>query len=492
MAYLDDSQRALAIQLTYVGPPGAGKSRVFQRLETQLLRRKRTPLFLLKEQFGAEEHGFEWIQFEGSPENGISVFFQLLSIPATPELLGLAHNERLAQSDAVIFLCDSQAGAAAAARPLLETLRRLPPLSEGAPLLVQAHKQDLPGALAPKALGGALGLAAEIPVLPSSAETGEGIQEALLSAVRVVRERARRHFFGGAGPGLVVRAGPLPSPAALVGALREMAVASRPKPVLPSTDLPARYIWPPSTGRAIVQSIPAVPPEEPNREGADGKSSTALFRIGDLCLKTTPKRRFISEEDGMLALVRLARAKGSLGALLLPRTALCLQPDGAGAFWLWTVTPWVRSLQEQLKAAESARDEAALGEALSFFAKAALLSLRLAAQDGISLDLHPSNFCVVEGTLRYVDDEIEASREVLSIGYSLLRRVEEYAAFPGALEVYLRVLDQALGADLGPAESSRAALSEALGQTAVASPAGRAAREQLSRRLLRRPNPQPR
>jgi hypothetical protein len=488
MAYLDETQRALAIRIAYVGRPAAGKTKNFQQIERMLPRRRRSPLFFFKETVGAEEIDVEWLQFEGSPEHGLSTTFQLVTAPLTAGLLAQPNNALWGQSDILVLVCDSRPEELALTAPLLAQLRALPPLNLGAPLLVQANKQDLPGALPPKDALRALGLPREARIFSAEAEHGEGIQETLLSAVRVARDLTLRALVPGAEPGptLHIQRGEIPSPTSLVESLRALAHVAQPEPVLPSANPEERYAWPPQEGLELLRAVPLSEAKALSREGADGKSSTLLFRAGDYCLKTTTRRRFANREEGIAALARLARTKASLGALGVPHTALYLQFDGKGAYWLWTITPWLRSLQDKLKAAEQARDEGMLGTVLGQFAEAAVGAMRVAVRDGIALDVHPSNFCEEGGSLRYLDDEIEMKGQVLSIGYSLLLRVEEYAAYPAAVGAYLEELERRLESDLSRTEVARLALLGAISQTPISSAAARAARDRLWRLLVRR------
>lgn len=185
------------------------------------------------------------------------------------------------------------------------------------------------------------------------------------------------------------------------------------------------------------------------RGKADGSgSSTVIYRVGDWALKTRVQRRYADLEAGRIALVRLARAKVALRELLPPSTVLSLQVDPTDVFWLWTVAPWTPSLRAEMRTAEEASDEDGLAVALETYARACLQSLRLAAEDGVVLDVHPSNFSAVDGVVYYIDDDIGEGRRIASSGFALLRRVEEYTAVPAAVERYAEALESGIREEL--------------------------------------------
>ena len=91
-------------------------------------------------------------------------------------------------------------------------------------------------------------------------------------------------------------------------------------------------------------------------------------------------------------------------------------------------------------------------DALSYFARAAVQSLLLAARAGVVLDVHPSNFAVVEGAIFYIDDDIALGEDIPSIGHAILQRVEEYEGASEALDAYLDVVEDQIRAQLKPCE----------------------------------------
>ena len=271
-----------------------------------------------------------------------------------------------------------------------------------------------------------------------------------------------------------------------------------PVPLLPAPDLPAGFVWPAASGREILQCVPreeAVRRDDlVGRQGLDdgsGTSDVLLVQAGAWCLKTSSRRRFADLEEGRTALLALVRRKLLLGPLLPRSTVLALVPgsDGEdeGGARLWTVCPWISTLRRQMGLAVERGDTAALASALAAFATAAVEAMALAARQGVQLDIHPSNFALTPDGLCYVDDDIGRSANLPAIAHALLRRVEEYAAWEVAVDIYLSALEEALAVRLNAGEARALGLAEALDQAPVRSPEAEAARQRLRRAVWRCP-----
>jgi hypothetical protein len=229
------------------------------------------------------------------------------------------------------------------------------------------------------------------------------------------------------------------------------------------------------------------------RQGAaegSGASDVILHKAGDWCLKTSLRRRFPDLDEARKAMILLARKKNRIGSLALSETVLALAPEGAveaSACWLWTVSPWVPTLRSSMAAAAGRSDEATLAGALAAYAEAVVESLALAAREGLQLDVHPSNFAISCDGLCYIDDDVGTGGTLPAIGHAILQRVEEYAGFAAALEIYLSALEEMLPARLSTAQARALELTGALEQAAVRSPATGAARQRLVSAVWRCP-----
>lgn len=259
---------------------------------------------------------------------------------------------------------------------------------------------------------------------------------------------------------------------------------------LPSPDVPTGFIWPASRGREVLRVLEnealELRRDLANRHGqadGSGRSDTLVCRAANACLKTSPRRRYGDVETARASLLRAAREKIQLGELFVPETVLVLQPDDDGAFWLWTVTPWLTTLRSRMSTASTSGDESTLAAALSDFARVAVDALVLAARQGVVLDVHPSNYAERDGKLYYLDDDIAGGASCPSIGHALLRRVEEYERWSGATDAYLETIESLITERLTAAEMTRLDLRNALDGVILRSARGLGARERLARRV---------
>lgn len=260
-------------------------------------------------------------------------------------------------------------------------------------------------------------------------------------------------------------------------------------PPFPDPTVMPGLVWPAAAGREVLRRVPwadarvreDLTASRGTRDGS-ARDDTYVFEAGLWCLKTSARRHFASLEGARNALLRLAREKTQLGPLLPPQTALAVRAQEHRGAWLWTISPWLETLRSQMTFAVDQKDVARLREALRGFVDAACTSLRLAVENGLVLDVQPSNFGVIGGRCYYVDDDMSQGARPLGIGHALLRRADEYAEFPEAVEDYGEYLLSALD-DFTPPETERLGLSQALAETPVQSDGARSLRERLVRRV---------
>ncbi|HEX7809544.1 MAG TPA: hypothetical protein VF608_12480, partial [Thermoanaerobaculia bacterium] len=223
------------------------------------------------------------------------------------------------------------------------------------------------------------------------------------------------------------------------------------------------------------------------RAGTDdgsGKSDASVYQAGAWCLKTSSRRRYHDTDEARVALVRLARKKLALEQLLLPRTAATVIADDDGMHWLWTIAPWVTTLRGEMTNAVAARDQPALIAALCAFVDGAVQSLDLLPARGLALDVHPSNFARHNGRIVYLDDDVDESPRLLTLGHALLRRVDEYRSFEQAIDAYIEYAAAQLLPFLTSANAeTRADVLDSIAGARPRTPAGLAARSILLERL---------
>src|SRR5262249_29417723 len=103
----------------------------------------------------------------------------------------------LESADAVVFVADARPGAAPETTAALRSLARGLASRADVPLVLQANKQDLPGAQQPAQLHEALGLAARVPAVGANAALGDGVFESFLPAVRLAVDHVRAQLVAG-------------------------------------------------------------------------------------------------------------------------------------------------------------------------------------------------------------------------------------------------------------------------------------------------------
>jgi len=186
------------MRVVYDGAPEAGKTTNIQKLCDAVALQRRGD-FKSPGTDGRRTEYFDWLDFAGGYVDGRKVRCQIVSVPGQSQLL---HRRRylLNTADAVVFVADSRPDYIA---PNLDsmttTLRILESLSEGAQvgIVLQANKQDLEGALAPRDLAVAFQFPSSGTVLGARAHTGEGVMQSFIMAVRVATDRIRKLAMAG-------------------------------------------------------------------------------------------------------------------------------------------------------------------------------------------------------------------------------------------------------------------------------------------------------
>jgi hypothetical protein len=254
---------------------------------------------------------------------------------------------------------------------------------------------------------------------------------------------------------------------------------------MPSPAVPSHYIWPGAVGRELLRKLPmskaVLRPEFIQRQGkvdGSGKADTVLCSAGDYCLKTSTRRRFDKEVVALNALDALVRRKNSLGALLPNPTVLMLQPDDNGGLWLWTISAWTPSLRAEMAVAESKHANAVLSDCLVRYAQVSFEALALLDQ-GVCLDINPSNFAREANRIVYIDDDIDSLRVMPLLGYAWLKRVDEYSEMPDCVERYIREIETGIVERISSRQAAELGLLSSFEDTMVTTELGREARKRL-------------
>jgi signal recognition particle receptor subunit beta len=189
---VDRRTNSVVLRIVYDGPPEAGKATNLQQLCERLSLREPSLVD------ATQDHALylDWLDDAGAWIGGPRVRCQLVNVPRQ---LQLARRGRsiLDSADAVVFVADSRASAAPRTKAALRSLVRGLGNRPDVPLVLQANKQDLPGAQPPSDLHHALGLAARVPVIAAQASGGAGVVETFSIAVRVAVDHVRARLVAG-------------------------------------------------------------------------------------------------------------------------------------------------------------------------------------------------------------------------------------------------------------------------------------------------------
>lgn len=492
MPLLDTSEGRVIVRIVYDGLPFAGKTTNLRQLCSFFTPLRRGELYTPEERDGRTLF-FDWLRIDGGVVGGYRLRCEMVTVPGQSEL---RHRRAslIRNADGIVFVCEGTRSSLEEAR---HHLAEMPALlgDRNVPVVIQANKQDAPGSLNADAIREVIGFP-EYPLVLARAAAGAGVRETAVMAIRAVADSVQKYLLEHGPEALVgvaddprsiyerMKEGPELVPN-VVKPKVELPVASEPAS-LPNETAATGLVWPALLGRDILRRAAALPARLRNDlrgqntggEGS-GKSDVFLYQAGSWCLKTSIRRRFLDLEDARAALVQLARTKLSLGDLLLDHSAATVNRDATDVYWLWTVSPWVVTIQGEMAAAAASGDQKALERALRAYADAVVVSSQLAAERGLILDVHPGNFAVSDGQLRYIDDDVAYGRDLLAVGHAIIRRVDEYRSFEGPVDQYVSHLGSRLSAAFPSGSQARDSLRDAIAGTTALTPNGAAARALL-------------
>jgi signal recognition particle receptor subunit beta len=184
MPSFDASQGCHIVRIVYDGPGFAGKTTNLQQVCELLPATKRSELYT-PAQLKGRTMFFDWMEVKGPPVTSVEVRFHLITVPGQIER-NYRRRPLVEMADVVVFVCDCSPDNLPDSMRTFARLRasikqRLAPL----PIIVQANKQDMPGALDPARVAKKLKLDAEVPVIPAASVSGQGVRETLARAMRV-------------------------------------------------------------------------------------------------------------------------------------------------------------------------------------------------------------------------------------------------------------------------------------------------------------------
>ncbi|RYG79295.1 hypothetical protein EON77_09360, partial [bacterium] len=184
MASFDLRRRRICLRIVYDGAAGAGKSTNVQQLAKLFEAQLASSLYSPAEIDGRTLY-FDWLQILGGVACGFPLVCQVVSVPGQ-QVLDERRQLLLSSADAIIYVCDSREETLDRDRVALERLerdfagRQRPPL-----LLVQANKQDAPGAIAGSTWLERLERTG-LPYVDAIARDAIGVVDTFVTAVRIV------------------------------------------------------------------------------------------------------------------------------------------------------------------------------------------------------------------------------------------------------------------------------------------------------------------
>jgi signal recognition particle receptor subunit beta len=526
VAVYEPESNKLVVRVVYDGPGMAGKTTNLQQICNFFAPQRRSELYT-GTTAAARTLCLDWMHLDGGLVRGHDLRCHLLTVPGQ-SVLSRRRQMLLSMADTVVFVLESTEAGLADALPMWRSLLAWTGGPEqGVPIVIQANKQDLPGAIGTAELRQRWQLDASIPITTAEAANGNGVRETVVLAIRAAAVQLQEVLattnvsdLKGAyetGQELEKRilaaergGGPPPEPRRTPSVPVGMSESPRPpsdaEPIidsstwtgeitLPGVDVPSGLVWPALEGRKTLRRVPFLeatrhelaPPSSIER---GYRSDAIVYEAGIWCLRTSLRRRFKSAEQAREELVRLAHRKLNLGTLCVPRTVLVAQrstdPRGEDTYWLWTISLWLSSLSSQLDYAVKNADEGTLSDALSQYARLVVRGLRMCLDSNVVLNLHPRNFGMLYDEGFYLDDDLQTGGQIPLAGRSILRRFDEYSTFPGALRVYSEVLLHELDAQLRPGELEQLDLPHAVDKAIVTTDSGKRAKDQLAYELSRR------
>jgi len=287
MAVFDRENAKIVVRVVYDGPGNAGKTTNIGEMCQFFTARRRSELISPEIRDG-RTLWFDWLQIDGGLVAGYGLRCQIVTVPGQ-SILRRRRSALLRAADVVVLVCDSTPAGLELVRPAFGRLRQFVTDEVGGdvPIVVQANKQDLPGALTPADLAAALGADAAIPVIGARANAGVGVKETLVLAIRAAANRAQKLVLE---VGLDALSGrPDEAEAVLAelkrlddtsaGVLHDLLASERfiDDPPLPVTEAPLPQIPPPPAGGD--DGAPGAPAARSPADGAAPPAADVAFTV---------------------------------------------------------------------------------------------------------------------------------------------------------------------------------------------------------------------
>ena len=197
MPAFDLERSCIVAKIVYDGPALAGKTTNLQRLCSVFPVERRSEMYTPGALKGRTMF-FDWLEIDGGKKGRHAYRFQLLTVPGQRQR-SYRRRPLVRMADALVFVCDcSPASIDDTKRSFAQLTRVLRERKhERVPLVVQANKQDAPGALAPEEIAALLKLEKSVQVVPAVASQGTGVRETVLAVVRAAAKRISEMLANG-------------------------------------------------------------------------------------------------------------------------------------------------------------------------------------------------------------------------------------------------------------------------------------------------------
>jgi signal recognition particle receptor subunit beta len=266
MAIFDVDARRVVVRVVYDGPGMAGKTTNLQQLCRFFTTFRRSELYSPDASSGRTTY-LDWLQIDSGLVGGYPLRSHFITVPGQA-VLARRRFQLLEVADVVVFVAESTANGIREAAPMLDLLRMfLDQRKLDIPVVVQANKQDVVGAIDTQTMARRFATGADVPIVAAQADSGVGVRETAVLAIRaaanrvqtILRERGIESLAGTAETGEQLRAriealeAEQPMSAVEVVLSRGMVLRSTPSSGVGQLPLAA----------APTASVDAPPPEEP-------------------------------------------------------------------------------------------------------------------------------------------------------------------------------------------------------------------------------------
>jgi mutual gliding-motility protein MglA len=197
MPAFDQERRCFVVRIVYDGPALAGKTTNLRKLCELFPVEHRSEMYTPGSLKGRTMF-FDWLEVDAGRLGTQPFRFQLVTVPGQVQR-NYRRRPLLEMADAVVFVCDCSPESLPDTRKSFSQLRTLlrKRLPLRIPLVVQANKQDAPGALPAAEIAQILKLDAAIPVVSATAPTGDGVRDTVVKVMRAAMKEVHQQISEG-------------------------------------------------------------------------------------------------------------------------------------------------------------------------------------------------------------------------------------------------------------------------------------------------------